>query len=182
MRIIIAASLLVAAAALTVTTTASAFAKATARQAVPAKRSPVNAEEFDQLFQRVKNWGRWGADDELGTLNLITPECVAHAATLARTGRVFDLGYTLASNGPQVGIGGRINPVHLMSMTGQSSFPDGGGFADDFIFMPLQCATQWDGLAHVFYDEQCYNGVPTSSITARGAQKLAIDALARGHT
>jgi kynurenine formamidase len=66
-----------------------------------------------------------------------------------------------------------------MSMTGQGSLPDGGGFADDFIFMPLQCATQWDGLAHVFYDELCYNGVPASTITARGAQKLAIDKLAR---
>jgi kynurenine formamidase len=136
--------------------------------------------DFRSIGAQLSNWGRWGADDELGTLNLITPECVAHAASLARTGRVFDLGYTLGSNGPQVGIGGRINPVHLMSMTGQTSFPDGGGFADDFIFMPLQCATQWDGLAHVFYDEQCYNGVPVSSITARGAQKLAIDALARG--
>jgi kynurenine formamidase len=45
--------------------------------------------------------------------------------------------------------------------------------------MPLQCATQWDGLAHVFYDDHCYNGVPASSITARGAERLAIDQLAR---
>jgi kynurenine formamidase len=135
--------------------------------------------DFRTIGQELSNWGRWGPDDELGTLNLITPERVAAAAALARTGRVFDLGYTLASDGPQIGLGGRINPVHLMSMTGQSSFPDGGGFADDFIFMPLQCATQWDGLAHVFYDDHCYNGVPASSITARGAEKLAIDKLAR---
>jgi kynurenine formamidase len=66
-----------------------------------------------------------------------------------------------------------------MSMTGHGSMPDGGGFTDDYIFMPLQCATQWDGLAHVFYDELCYNGVPASTITARGAEKLAIDKLAR---
>jgi len=135
--------------------------------------------DFRTVGQELSNSGRWGPDDELGTLNLITPERVAAAAALARTGRVFDLGYTLGSDGPQIGLGGRINPVHLMSMTGQSSFPDGGGFADDFIFMPLQCATQWDGLAHVFYDDHCYNGVPASSITARGADKLAIDKLAR---
>src|SRR5665647_1595026 len=76
----------------------------------------------------------------------------AAAAALARTGRVFDLGYTLGADGPQVGLGGRTNPVHLMSATGEPRFPDGGGFTDDFVFMPLQCATQWDGLAHVFYD------------------------------
>jgi kynurenine formamidase len=138
------------------------------------------SEDFRTVGAELSNWGRWGSDDELGTLNLVTPECVAHGASLARTGRVFDLGYTLSSNGPQIGLGGRINPVHLMSMTGQTSFPDGGGFADDFIFMPLQCATQWDGLAHVFYDERCYNDVPASSITARGAERLAIDRLARG--
>jgi len=137
------------------------------------------SNDFRAVGRRLSNWGRWGPDDELGTLNHVTPERVAAAAALARTGRVFDLGYTLAANGPQIGLGGRINPVHLMSMTGQSSFPDGGGFADDFIFMPLQCATQWDGLAHVFYDEQCYNGVPASSITARGAQRLSIERLAR---
>jgi kynurenine formamidase len=137
------------------------------------------SSDFRTVGRELSNWGRWGPDDELGTLNLVTPERVAAAAALARTGRVFDLGYTLGSGGPQIGLGGRINPVHLMSMTGQTSFPDGGGFADDFIFMPLQCATQWDGLAHVFYDEQCFNGVPASSITARGAEKLAIDKLAR---
>ena len=136
--------------------------------------------DFRTVGRELSNWGRWGADDELGTLNLITPDRVAAAAALARTGRVFDLGYPLSSNGPQIGLGGRVNPVHLMSMTGQSTYPDGGGFADDFIFMPLQCATQWDGLAHVFYDGFCYNNVPASSITPRGAEKLAIDRLARG--
>jgi kynurenine formamidase len=136
-------------------------------------------DDFRTVGRQLSNWGRWGPDDELGTLNHVTPERIAAAAALARTGRVFDLGYTLGSQGPQAGVGGRINPVHLMSMTGQGSLPDGGGFADDFIFMPLQCATQWDGLAHVFYDELCYNGVPASTITARGAQKLAIDKLAR---
>jgi kynurenine formamidase len=135
--------------------------------------------DFRTVGAQLSNWGRWGPDDELGTLNLITPERIATATALARTGRVFSLGYTLGSNGPQVGLAGRINPVHLMSMTGQTSIRDGGGFADDFIFMPLQCATQWDGLAHVFYDDHCYNGVPASSITARGAQRLGIDKLER---
>jgi kynurenine formamidase len=138
------------------------------------------AADFRALGRELSNWGRWGPDDEIGTLNLITPAHVAAAATLARTGRVFDLGYTLGADGPQIGLGGRTNPVHLMSATGEPRFPDGGGFTDDVVFMPLQCATQWDGLAHVFYDDTCYNDVPISTVTARGASRLAIDALARG--
>lgn len=136
--------------------------------------------DFRAVGRACSNWGRWGPDDELGTLNLITPAHVAGAAALARTGRVFDLGYTLGADGPQIGLGGRTNPVHLMSATGEPRFPDGGGFTDDFVFMPLQCATQWDGLAHVFYDDRCYNDVPISAVTAKGASRLAIDALARG--
>ena len=67
-----------------------------------------------------------------------------------------------------------------MSITGDTKMPDGGGFANNYIFMPLQSATQWDGLAHVFYDDHCYNGVPTSTVTARGASELGIENLARG--
>jgi len=136
--------------------------------------------DFRAIGRELSNWGRWGSDDELGTLNHVTPERIAAAAARARTGRVFDLGYTLSADGPQTGLGGRTNPVHLMSATGEPRFPDGGGYTDDFIFMPLQCATQWDGLAHIFYDDTCYNDVPISAVTARGASRLAIDALAKG--
>ena len=55
----------------------------------PARR--VSLAEFDAIFESVKNWGRWGADDELGTLNLITPEQVRAAAALVRTGRRVSL-------------------------------------------------------------------------------------------
>ena len=47
----------------------------------------VTLEEFDRIFESVKNWGRWGADDVLGTMNLITPERVTAAAALVRSGR-----------------------------------------------------------------------------------------------
>jgi hypothetical protein len=46
--------------------------------------------------------------------------------------------------------------------------------------MPLQCATQWDGLAHVYYDDQLYNGFPASDVTPRGAAHVAIDRQAKG--
>ncbi len=68
-----------------------AFAEATARQAAVAARSPSNAEEFDRLFHQVKNWGRWGADDQLGSVNLITPAKRKQALSLAKTGQTVSL-------------------------------------------------------------------------------------------
>src|SRR5262245_26293160 len=77
MRIIFTVSLVLALAAPTFTGQAS--------------RSPVNAEEFDQLFQRVKNWGRWGAEDQLGSVNLITAAKRKQALSLAKTGQTVSL-------------------------------------------------------------------------------------------
>jgi kynurenine formamidase len=137
-------------------------------------------EDFRVVGQRVRNWGRWGDDDERGTVNLITPERLVAAGALIKTGKVFDLGIPLDGNGPQPG-GGRINPVRLMSETGADQvFPGGFRYADDFVFMPLQGASQWDGLAHVYYDDQLYNGYPASEVTAHGAKHDSIDKQAKG--
>lgn len=83
-------------------------------------------EDFRKLGETLSNWGRWGPQDERGTVNLITPERLIAAAQLVRKGAIFDLGIPMDSAGPQPG-GVRINPVHLMSATGQGqNFP--GGF------------------------------------------------------
>ncbi len=129
---------------------------------------------------RLSNWGRWGADDERGTTNLVTPERLVAAAALIRTGKVFDLGIAFDESGPQTG-GVRINPSHLMAATGHGQdFPGGFHYADDYIYMPLQAATQWDGLVHVFYDDQLYNGFPSSDVTPKGAFHNGIDKQAKG--
>ncbi len=49
-------------------------------------RAPRNAAEFDVMFQQIKNWGRWGADDQLGSANLVTPAKRKQAAALVKTG------------------------------------------------------------------------------------------------
>ena len=137
-------------------------------------------EDFRAVGARVRNWGRWGADDQRGTVNLITPERLVAAGALIRTGKVFDLGIPLDDAGPQPG-GGRINPVHLMSQTGdRQMFPGGFRYADDYIFMPLQGATQWDALAHVYYDNQLYNGYPSNDVTVVGAFNCSIEHQAKG--
>jgi len=137
-------------------------------------------EDFRDLGARLRNWGRWGDDDERGTLNHITPERLVAAGGLIRQGRIFDLGIPFDEAGPQPG-GGRINPVHLMSQTGDTQmFPGGFKYADDYIFMPLQGATQWDSLAHVYYDDHLYNGFPSSDVTVVGAFHDTIDKIAKG--
>lgn len=136
--------------------------------------------DFKEIGKQLSNWGRWGADDERGTVNLITPERVAAAAQLVKRGAIFDLGIPFDANGPQPG-GGRINPVRLMSETGaQQEFPGSFHYADDFVFMPLQAASQWDGLAHVYYDDQLYNGFPASDVGPHGAMHCSIDKMAKG--
>jgi len=137
-------------------------------------------EDFRSVGNRLRNWGRWGADDEKGTINFVTPDKLVAAGKLIRKGAIFDLGIPFDVNGPQPG-GGRINPVHLMSQTGDTQmFPGGFKYADDYIFMPLQGATQWDSLAHVYYDDQIYNGYPAKDVTVIGAAHDSIDKIAKG--
>ena len=137
--------------------------------------------EFKDLGRKLSNWGRWGEDDRVGTLNHLTPERVKAAAGAIRSGEMVSLSLPLGASGPQMGMGGRINPVHTMSMTPAdfAGRADGMVFADDFIFMPLQAATQWDGLAHVGYDGFMYNGVPAASVAPRaGSSDLSIEHIA----
>lgn len=139
--------------------------------------------DFREIGKRLSNWGRWDVDgvkDERGTTNLLTPERVAAAARLVRDGRIFDLGIPFGKGGPQPG-GGRINPVLMLSETGaDQDFPGAFHYADDYVFMPLQSASQWDGLAHVFYDDHLYNGFPASSVTPHGTLANSIEKQAKG--
>ena len=139
-------------------------------------------ERVRALARKVSNWGRWGKDDERGTVNFITSEVVRRAAACVKRGHVFSLGLAFGADGPQIGQGGRLNPIHLMSATAGAVGTDADGFryADDVIIMPLQCATQWDSLAHVHYGGQLYNGFPAATITAAGAARNAIDKVGNG--
>lgn len=120
--------------------------------------------EIASRAEAYRNWGRWGRDDVLGTLNLITPAHRVAAAALVREGRVVSLAQSFDTNGPQKGWRRRTNPVHTMTDTGTDAergnqgFPHGIGGADDVISMPLQCSTQWDGLGHIFDHGNAWNG------------------------
>jgi kynurenine formamidase len=131
-------------------------------------------EFFHEVAAEVRNWGRWGDDDRIGTLNLITPRAIADAAASVEHGRAISLAIDLKNDGVQIGqIPTRINPVHVMGTIDHADLgdPDGNAmvphFSDDMVTMGLQAATHWDGLSHVSYDHKLYNGIPASTITAR---------------
>lgn len=152
----------------------------TPNPAEPIRRSAV--EYFKDAGSRLRNWGRWGDRDQRGTLNLITPDRVAAAGRLIVRGSVFELALPFGVAGLQFGGGLRPNPIHLVSMMPTDlRLADGSGFVDDFIAMPLQTATHWDGLAHCCYDDQFYNGFPIATISAAGgAEQLGIHQLSGG--
>ena len=135
------------------------------------------SSEFLEVAKRVSNWGRWGDDDELGTLNLIDAAAVQRGAACVKTGKRFSLALRLDQRGPQVGgVPGRVNPLRTMTAI-NSQFAgtlDGFCTSDDVVTMGLQAATHWDALAHVSYSGQIYNGYPAETITADGASKCGI--------
>jgi len=136
------------------------------------------SEHFTAIASRVNNWGRWGDDDQLGTLNLVTDEVRLRAAACVRVGKVFPLGLALSeAEGIQKGVvPGRVNPLRTMSNVNVplSDDPDWICSNEDVVVMALQCATHWDGLAHVSYRGRLYNGYPASSVTSAGASRLGI--------
>ncbi|WP_109210333.1 MULTISPECIES: cyclase family protein [Microbacterium] len=122
------------------------------------------AAEIAARAEAFRNWGRWGEDDVLGTLNFIDAAKRVEAAALVQDGEVISLAQAFDTNGPQKGWRRRTNPVHTMTDTGTDAergsqgFPHGIGGADDVIAMPLQCSTQWDGLGHIFDHGNAWNG------------------------
>jgi kynurenine formamidase len=132
---------------------------------------------------RVSNWGRWGPDDVLGTLNLLTPAKRLEGAACVRTGVTFSLSQPFDEAGPQHGWKKRTNPVHTMLGTGHEAldgeFPHGIGGADDVIAMPLQCSTQWDGLGHIFDHGFTWNGrLAAETVTSQGDNTTGIETVA----
>ncbi|MFI6037638.1 cyclase family protein [Streptomyces sp. NPDC051315] len=131
--------------------------------------------EFHDIARRVNNWGRWGTDDEIGTLNLITDEVVRRAAAEVRTGRRVPLALPLREDGVQTGmIPGRVNPLHTMVQINQEVFGPGTvACSDDAVTMGLQAATHWDALTHVSHSGRLYNGRPAATVTAHGGAEFS---------
>jgi|SRR5579875_1611131 kynurenine formamidase len=143
--------------------------------------APVSLEEFDEIFEKVKNWGRWGPQDELGTLNYITPDTVRAAAALVRSGRQVTMAL------PMNKTAGPDNPEPVIHHVVQGHDVDIGSssltFATDYLGIACHgdCHTHMDALCHIAYKGQVYNGRPASQVmTSRGATALDVTAYRHG--
>jgi kynurenine formamidase len=133
-------------------------------------RMPRNAAEYDTLFQRVKNWGRWGANDQLGAANLVTEAKRRQAAGLVKVG----LTVSLARNPMTEQADDNANPFeHTMNK----------GFTTDTYRVSYHgyAHSHLDALCHILYKDQTYNGYARAEVnTEKGCTKLSIDTLKQG--
>src|ERR1019366_5151733 len=145
----------------------------------------ITRQDMRDAAEKYKNWGKWGPNDEIGTLNFTAPEDIIAATKLVKKGKVISLALNFDHTGPQGAKSkypamGRTNPIHTMLRTGTDAYSgvlDKRGIraADDMVTMPLQCGTQWDGLGHVFYENNMWNGYDCREVTSAGAQKCGIE-------
>lgn len=138
----------------------------------------MSAAEFAALFERLKNWGRWGADDQRGALNLITD------ATRARAAALVTEGVTVSAANPVPVVPGPNNfrPALRAVLAGGDVVGEGMASASDLTTIaPHGFATSHlDALCHVFWNRQMYNGYPAARMTSTGAEVCAIDVAREG--
>jgi kynurenine formamidase len=130
----------------------------------------------------VGNWGRWGAQDERGALNLITPERVREAAQGVRTGKVYPLGLPIQRSGiPLADYRG--TPQRLTLTNHDDEYlaqayggAPGTGFNEDVFVFAAHTSTHMDALGHVYAHGRLYNGFAGDAVSPySGAPHCGID-------
>ena len=133
------------------------------------------------MTERADDWwpSRWGADDQAGASNWITPEKVMEAASLIQTGQIYELGRQYEHGMPL--FGQRTYSLTISGAPTGGPFPGGLVFHDEFVVGEIgQVGTQLDGLGHVGVvhngAERFYNGYTEDQIKgAYGLQNLGVE-------
>lgn len=130
---------------------------------------PHTAAEFDEMFDELNNWGRWGDNDELGTFNLITPEKSRAAAELVERGISVSLSHNPMREDAADNSGSfeHVMAENLRSDTYRFTYH---GYAVSHI----------DALCHFEHHGSLYNGVPLDASSQDGCGKLGIENLKTG--
>ena len=135
--------------------------------------APRTLEEFDVLFTRMSNWGRWGKDDQLGAANLVTDAKRRQAVSLVKMGISVSLAHDLMT---EPAIDNLNPPKHLLNpFRGEvltDSYQIGGHSAT---------TTHLDALCHIMYKGRTYNGYAASEVVGEhGCLKLDLNVLKKG--
>lgn len=124
-------------------------------------------------------WGRWGAEDEKGALNLVDGDKTQRAARLVQQGRVISLAQPLSPKTPVPKH--RAPMIHLMGRDGGDYAagghrPGGFQFAEDTMVVPMHFGTHLDALCHAWYDDELYNGFSGNTIrSTTAAARCGVD-------
>ncbi len=139
------------------------------------------AERMRAVFESVKNWGRWGADDERGALNLISDDTRRAAAACVQSGVAVSCARELAV---QPAADNPHPALHMMIRGGDDCVLPGVGLeaAMDFVGVAFHgmATSHIDALCHVFVDERMYNGFAAAEVRSTGARRGSIMCAADG--
>jgi kynurenine formamidase len=134
------------------------------------------------IMSGPNNWGRWGADDERGALNHLTPDVIKAAARSIRTGKTYALGIPIQAEGvPLLDYRGKPMRLTLEDLTDDGAYVDygakiGTGAHEDVVIFASHTTSHMDALIHVYEDYLHYNNVPAAAMRAMtGATKLGIE-------
>lgn len=137
------------------------------------------------LADSPSNWGKWGPEDEVGSLNYLGPEQVVAAAGLISSGKVFTLQRLIGDPKGDPVWPGRTPAVRTQifdesTWDGDTApqFPGGLHYADDKIDAFLQGSTQYDALGHVWYGGQLWNGYDART-TVGGMDVASVEPIAQ---
>jgi kynurenine formamidase len=129
----------------------------------------LGQSDVEKMLTSISDTGRWGPKDELGTVNLITPEKRREAAALVQDG----VSVSLAHDAVPGENAGTKSFEHKMTSTGVS--PDSTHSSDIYSFdYHGSVLTHLDALCHIFYHGKMYNDYPQSEVTENGAARLSV--------
>ena len=154
----------------------------------------VSGDEALAYLDTLSNWGRWGPEDQLGTLNLIDDDCRRRAAALVRHGVSVSCAHDIDPN--------VLDPIHkfhrYMVVSGEGlkdehRVPHMVGAKPDERWVPMReylglvfhgmLVTHVDALSHMAWDAKVYNGYPAERVNSvTGAIDLPVSAVASGIT
>lgn len=127
------------------------------------------------MATEVNNWGRWGKTDELGALNLISPEAIVKAAHLVKKGKVYSLSIQIRDGKKFPRLAFRPENMHFVRVWERGGYGGGGGTAEDTLVLGCHgTSTHMDALCHMWSEGKMYNGFPAELIKGHGALKLGI--------
>lgn len=129
---------------------------------------PSEAQVLD-YFDTLSNWGRWGPEDELGTLNHVTPAKRVEAAALVRDGVSVSCAWDVDTVPRVDHIFGPAQRFMLGTGQGLPEHPRGGGALEHIgLVYHGYTVTHLDALSHIFWDRRMYNDAPASAVTSFG--------------